>query len=288
MITLPTGYNTDVLTKSQLQFVAKNLPEPNACTGRPAYSNLELLPGILNVLRSGCRWRDLNQPNHPEGTTHWRRLRFWKKKLRGRPKTGELGQPGPLNHFSVLWEHVLALLNKYKKVDTKLLCLDGTLVPSFNFRERTSFSGKHKAMGVKVSTLVDGNGIPIAATIAPGSWHDMAIAVQTIENIRTSANLYGSMLLADKGYDSLEFRSYLDFKGLQFNIPKRSCTSIGKCLNLYRFHPVLAKQRFVTERTNAWLKSFKRLHFRFDRSTYSFECFLYLAIIVICVRKLLN
>ena len=47
-------YRKDVLTARQLEFVARLLPEPNATTGRPAYSNLELLPGILRVLRSGC------------------------------------------------------------------------------------------------------------------------------------------------------------------------------------------------------------------------------------------
>lgn len=51
--------------------------------------------------------------------------------------------------------------------------------------------------------------------------------------------------------------------------------------------PAEGKKRFIIERTNAWLKSFKRLRFRFDYTSTSLEAFLYLAIIVICVRKLL-
>ena len=50
-----------------------------ADTGRPSYTNLELLAGILNVLRSGMRWRDLDRKGSPTGITHWRRLRFWNK-----------------------------------------------------------------------------------------------------------------------------------------------------------------------------------------------------------------
>src|SRR6266705_6248887 len=53
---LPKPYTTDVLTKAQIEFIAQQLPSPKATTGRPAYSNQELLPGILRVLRSGCRW----------------------------------------------------------------------------------------------------------------------------------------------------------------------------------------------------------------------------------------
>src|SRR6266446_10890123 len=48
---LPKPYTTDVLTKAQIEFIAQQLPSPKATTSRPAYSNLELLPGILRVLR---------------------------------------------------------------------------------------------------------------------------------------------------------------------------------------------------------------------------------------------
>ena len=70
----------DVLSPRQLAFLADRLPElPRARTGRPAYSNRDLLPGILRVLRSGCRWRDLDRSGSPSGVTHWRRLRYWHK-----------------------------------------------------------------------------------------------------------------------------------------------------------------------------------------------------------------
>jgi transposase len=89
-------YSTDVLTDEQILFIAHQLPSPKATTGRPAYSNQELLPGILRVLRSGCRWRDLNLPGYPDGSTHWRRLRLWRKGL----------------HFRWLWKRILKLLDE--------------------------------------------------------------------------------------------------------------------------------------------------------------------------------
>jgi hypothetical protein len=40
------AWPSDVLNHHQLVFVARHLPQPSASTGRPAYTNLELLPGI--------------------------------------------------------------------------------------------------------------------------------------------------------------------------------------------------------------------------------------------------
>jgi len=44
--------------------------------GRPWASNRECVEGILWVLRTGARWRDL-PPEYPSGPTCWRRLRQW-------------------------------------------------------------------------------------------------------------------------------------------------------------------------------------------------------------------
>ena len=77
--------------------------------------------------------------------------------------------------------------------------------------------------------------------------------------------------------------------GLLPNIHKRECTSgdDDRTFLYYLYDKLQGKKRFVVERTNAWVKSFKRLRFRFDYKASSFEAFLYLAIIVICVRRLL-
>ncbi len=207
MITLPKNYPSDVLTFQQLNFLAKKLPCPYAQTGRKAYSNFQLLPGILKVLRTGCRWRDLNTGYSADGSTHWRRLRFWRKKQEA---------------LSSVWEYILKGLSLQHKLDCKLLSLDGSLIPSYDFREKVEYSGKHHSLGTKISTLVDGNGIPLAMTLAPGNRHDSVLAEFTIENIHISlAKVQESILLADRGYDSKFFRFFLWQKGIIPNIPKR-------------------------------------------------------------------
>lgn len=272
-------YTTDVLTEEQMAYIATQLPQPHATTGRPAYTNLELLPGILRVLRSGCRWRDLNLPNYPDGSTHWRRLRLWRKGL----------------HFRWIWKRILKLLEEQnpekRALEIKRLSIDGTLLTSFAFKERSGYSGKHRRVGVKASILVDATGLPLAVDLACGNTHDISLAESTMERVTKSIKYVGSSLAADKGYDSKDFRKFAFYHGIKPNIPKRSTTKEENdrdpySTHFYRYDEEIGKHRFIVERTNAWFKSFRRLRNRFDYHIASFEAFLYLAIIIICVRRL--
>ena len=121
--------SSDVLTPRQLAFIAERLPEPPCPTrGRRPYSNLQLLPGILRVLRSGCRWRDLDRPGSPSGVTHWRRLSYWHRR-RG---------------YRRVWHSLLNFLVQDKRLDRSLVSLDGTLIPSQEFLEQMGYSGNHR------------------------------------------------------------------------------------------------------------------------------------------------
>lgn len=259
------------MTLAQLKALVKYLPEPKAATGRPAYSNLELLPGILKLLRSGCRWRDLDSPGIPSGVTHWRRLKFWQEKACLWP----------------IWQTLLSLLSRLGLIDLNLVKLDGSLVPSFEFASGTGYSGKHKQTGTKVSAAVDTAGLPLAVKLARGNVHDLDLAAGTIDRIRVGNKTRPGTVLADKGYDSRTFRRKLRQRGIKANIPERLYDHRRKIGRPPNYDSELGKQRFVVERTNAWLKSFRRLHFRFDRTLPMFKALVQLACIVICVRRLI-
>ena len=153
MIPLPNLNTTDVLNITQLEFLASKLPKPNAHTGRPGYTNLELLPGILKVLRSGMRWRDFDRKNYPSGVTHWRRLRFWELRF-GLKNT---------------WNSILQKLHNLKRLNLNVASIDGSLVPSFNFLDTTGYSGKYKKTGTKMSVITDFSGTPFNIVFAPGN-----------------------------------------------------------------------------------------------------------------------
>lgn len=271
-------YSTDVLNEDQLEFVAKHLPQPQATTGRPAYSNQELLGGILKVLRSGSRWRDLDMDSFPSGVTHWRRLRFWQRQ----------------NGFENLWVYILGLLLKEGKLVLKISSIDGTLIPSFAFKDTTSYSGKHHKTGTKVSLTVEENGIPLSKLTDVGSAHDGPLAIPTIQKIPTRLLKLIELMLGDKGYDDAKIRFFLKNIDIKSDIPQRELpiTWRKKIMLAAKGELIQRKnksnqKRFVVERTNAWTKSFRRLRFRFDYSLLSFTAFLNLAFVVICVRKLI-
>lgn len=66
------------LTDKQWDRIAPHLPEhpPSPKGGRPRASDRECLEGILWLLRTGARWRDM-PIDLPSGSTCWRRLVEW-------------------------------------------------------------------------------------------------------------------------------------------------------------------------------------------------------------------
>jgi transposase len=277
--------SSDVLTPRQLAFIAERLSEPPcAPRGRRPYSNQDLLPGILRVLRSDCRWRDLDRPGSPCGVTHWRRLRYWHRR----------------SGYRRVWHTLLNFLVQGKRLDRSLVSLDGTLIPSQEFTEQTGYSGKHRLVGTKLSLLVDRAGTPIAISVGPGNYHDGALGFLTLANIYKPppilrgilpdlAKTSESTLLADKGYDSLRFRRFVQERGFRPLIPARRCIPTEQATGeLYGKDVTLQRKRYVVERTLGWLKGFRRLRYRVDRTAKSFHAFVYLAVLVLCVRRLIS
>lgn len=264
------------MSENQLAFVASHLPHPQAQTGCPAYTNQELLPGILKVLRSGCRWRDLDRKDFPSCITHWRRLRFWQK----------------AEGFVSLWDLLLHLLFAQEKLLVKTTSIDGTLIPSFAFKDTTSYSGKHHKTGTKVSLIVEEQGVPLSVLETEGAKHDGPLAIPTIQKIPQFLIQEIEMMLGDKGYDDTKIRIFLDDLGINSDIPQRELPmsweeKLRRREKIKLRHEKSNNKRFVVERTNAWTKSFRRLRFRYDYTMLSFTAFLNLAFCLMCVRKLM-
>jgi transposase len=104
-----------VLTDELWERVAPLLPQVPISPegGRPRARDRECFEGIVWVLRSGARWRDL--PDHfPSPPTCWRRHRDWT----------EAGV------WQRVWELVLAELEEAGILDVDELFIDATFVPA--------------------------------------------------------------------------------------------------------------------------------------------------------------
>jgi transposase len=67
------------LTDEQWEKISKYLPKPKRRSrkgGRPPIDNRHVFEGLLWVLRSGARWKDLPE-SYPSASTCWRRLVEW-------------------------------------------------------------------------------------------------------------------------------------------------------------------------------------------------------------------
>lgn len=211
------------------------------------------------------RWRDLDNKDFPSGVTHWRRLKFW----------------GSQFGLKNTWRKILEKLKKLNKLNLNIASIDGSLIQSFNFMDTAGYSGKYKKTGTKISTITDFLGIPFNVVFASGETHDMPLALPTIANNQVGRP---GVILADKGYDSDKFRRKLKLNGINSNIPVRGIKNRKQQEN---YNIPLGKMRFKVERANAWIKSFRRLRFRFDYTLASFQNLAYLGLIVISLRKLI-
>jgi transposase len=83
-------------------------------------------------------------------------------------------------------------------------------------------------------------------------------------------------LTADRGYDHDKYRRLLRQLGIRPEIARRQ-TEHGS---------TLGRQRWVVERTFAWLHQFKRLLVRYDRRHDIHEAFVAIACCLVCFRRL--
>lgn len=259
---------TFFLAQPQYDWLAAKLPEPVVRT-KPVTPNNELLNGILFVLKTGCRWQDIPTSICTHGyASCWRRFNFWRKR----------------GALKLVWQEVLLILDKQGKLDLSLGNLDGSLVQSPKF-QGTGFSGKHKRTGTNISLLTEKNGLPLANMTTKGNRNDIVSAEATVRKLRVGAKRRVLELNADKGYDSAALRKHLKQRGIKANIPERKYKHRRKRGRKPNYNKAKAKFRAFVERTNAWLKYFRKLRYRWERKKCMFQAVVDLACLLICLRR---
>jgi transposase len=101
-----------LLTDEQWAVIEPLLPAPKVRPdgrGRPWRSNRECFEGIVWVLKTGARWRDLPPP-YPGGVTCWRRLKEWEEQ----------------GVWRSAWEALLGMLDERKRLQWEQAMIDAT------------------------------------------------------------------------------------------------------------------------------------------------------------------
>lgn len=126
-------------------------------------------------------------------------------------------------------------------------------------------------MTTKLHAICDEDGKPIRLLLTGGEVHDIRGAEQMLNDMPVAR-----VMLADKGYDSDNYRESLKELGIESCIP---CRSNKKKQHVY--DKVLYKKRHRVENMFGKLKDWRRISMRYDRCAHAFYSAICIAAIVI-------
>ena len=124
--------------------------------------------------------------------------------------------------------------------------------------------------------------MPLRITLTGGQRNDVTQLLSLLDGVGPIAGKPGrprkraETLLADRGYDHDKYRRALRSRGVKPAIARRG---VEHGLSL-------GAERWVVERTFAWLHNLRRLRIRYERSAELHLAFMLLGCAVICQRSL--
>lgn len=140
---------------------------------------------------------------------------------------------------------------------------------------------------------VDGTGIPLTLLTEAANISEFRLALQTIDGISVASRplhpkKHPQKLVADKGYDAQWLRKAIRERNITPYIPKRRKQRALKEPLYNKTIQQFYATRWIVERTNAWLQNYRRITVRWDRFADSYEAFIELACVLICLRRVLR
>jgi transposase len=182
--------------------------------------------------------------------------------------------------MDALEEIVLAAYDRIVGLEVADVCVDGCITKAPCGGEKAGKSPVDRGKrGIKRSTMVDANGIPLAVVAAGANRHDSPLLAPTIDAAREAsielpehANVH-----LDRAYDSKVTRRLLESRGLVGIISEK-----GKPA------PLSAGLRWVVERTNAWHNAHKKLVWCTEREDRVIDFWITFSNVIIVVRRLIR
>ncbi len=211
-----------------------------------------MMEAMIYIMRTGCPWRDLPSCFGPWESVYTR-FRRW----------SQIG----------LWSTILDALAERAKGKNRLI--DSTHIKVHQDGANPAGGQQNQAIGrtkgglnSKVTALVDGCGRVLQLGLSPGNAADLNAAKEIV----FPADVY---IIADKGYDSDQFKEQIRGKGSEPCIPSR-CN---------RKHPAAySKHRYATrhriENFFQRVKRFRRIGTRYQKLDQTLLCMLTIAAVI--------
>ncbi len=125
----------------------------------------------------------------------------------------------------------------------------------------------------KVHLRVDGLGDPQQVILTPGQVHDITQAPALMKDVEVE------IAIADKGYDSEAFVKALEGEEIEAVIPSRKNRKEPRDYDKHWY-----KMRNIVERTFNWLKRYRRIATRYEKTGQNFLGFFQLGCVMMLLR----
>lgn len=261
----------DIITKEILPYLpAQKRGFP------PKVPVCQLVSIIFYKLKAGCQWRMLPVDSFFDEGYTWQSVYYHFRKW------------ATTETWNEAWQNLLC---KHKNLlDMSSVQLDGSHTPAKRGGQEVAYQGRKKSKTTNILIMTDSRGIPIACSDPVAGNHNDAFELKEQTSLMlkhlTDSRLMteGLFLNADAGFDTKEFRSICFNEDIFANIPQNRRANKKDIDEDIFLIEELYEERFVVERTNAWIDAFKNLLVRFDTTTTSWMAWHLMAFIIILLR----
>lgn len=229
-----------------------------------------------------------------------------------RLKTGTQWRFLPLNEFfesgAITWNGVyhhhrawiedgswkrawIALLKANRHtLDLSPMQLDGSQTPAKKQGEHIGYQGRRKGRTTNALFLSDKDGQPLALVTPQAGNHNDLYNIQVLfEEMcllleEADIDLKGVFMNADAGFDAEELRQVCAQRENEVNVAQNKRNEKEPTLAYVYFDEALYNQRYVIERTNAWLDGFKALLVRYESKRNTWMAVHFMAFVSIFLK----
>ena len=232
-----------LLSRAQMARISPYFPLSH---GVPRVDDRRVISGIVYVIRGGLQWKDAPKSYGPHKTLYNRFVRWSRLGVFDRIFASLAGEVPKPQRIMIDSTHL-----KAHRTSASLLKKEGG----------SRCIGRTKGgLNSKLHAVTDGNGRPIVLLLTEGQMSD-----HTGAKLLYPALPKANALIADKGYDSDEFRSALRAKRIAACIPPKRNRRLP-----IPFNKVLYRQRHKIENMFGRLKDWRRISTRYDRCAHTF------------------
>jgi transposase len=177
------------------------------------------------------------------------------------------------------------------RLDLSSLQLDGSQTPSKKQGEHIGYQSRKAAKTTNALFFSDKQGLPLAmATPQAGNHNDVFKIQELFEQMcallkEAGIDLRGVFMNADGGFDAQALRDVCSEKDIEPNIAANPRSAKQHREEYIYFDEELYKERYVIERTNAWLDGFKALLVRYEVKISTWVALHFMAFALIFIRK---